>query len=287
MDHDQFDALARLLAATPSRRMALGALLGGGLAGVAGVGEAKRKRRRTRGRRVAAQAADCANPGPGTNLAGCDFRGDDFSGASLTGANLTGTIFVDATLVTTNLSGVSAKGARFADADLCGARLRSSVLKNADFRGADLTRANLRASVCAGALFTAATFCRTVGCDGAVRDDGCPNGVDPNDVCCTNGDCVDGQTCEDGVCTGCPQGWLELPNGGCALPCTTQAECAALGAGCRCRGVELGALVACVTSELPGERCDPGNFTCPSGEVCEAILQGTFLCTTVCPPPTR
>ena len=49
MDRERFDALTRLLAATPSRRAALGALLGAGLAGTSGtVGAAKNTRRNQR-----------------------------------------------------------------------------------------------------------------------------------------------------------------------------------------------------------------------------------------------
>ncbi|MFN8594008.1 MAG: pentapeptide repeat-containing protein [Thermomicrobiales bacterium] len=210
MDRERFDALTRMLAAPASRRKAVAALFGIGITGSADLGAAKQKRRKTQGGKVSAQASTCDSPGPGKNLSGCDYRGDDFSGQSLAGANLNAAIFVDATMVSANLSGASAKGTRFADADLCGATLRSAVLKQADFRGADLTRADLRAAVCAGAEFTAATFCQTVTCEGTVRNDGCPSGVDPKDVCCTTADCSGGRECRDGLCvcdvcaSGCP-----------------------------------------------------------------------------------
>jgi hypothetical protein len=101
-------------------------------------------------------------------------------------------------------------GANFSGANLCGAKLYSSQLKNADFRGADLTRADLHSSGCAGTKFNdATTFCRTIDCNGNVRNDDCP-GAPAASVCCSAADCRPGATCDAGRCMGgcdvCPVG---------------------------------------------------------------------------------
>jgi hypothetical protein len=196
MDREQFDALTRMLAATPSRRAALGALLGAGLAGGAGRTAANargnaRTRHKAKGKNVAAQAADCLSPGHGTNLNGCNFNNRDFAGA--------------------DLSSSSMRGTRFRGANLCGADLSSSQLRDADFRGfaapgnaTNLTRADLSSSGCNGTQFNSRTlFCNTKTCNGAISNRDCPQGIAPGDVCCTDRHCGPGRFCCGGVCREC------------------------------------------------------------------------------------
>jgi hypothetical protein len=212
MARDTFDSLTRLLATSPTRRVALGALLGGGLAEVFDpVASARKSRKAKRPRRAKratrgaiAVEASCANPGPSRNMNGCNFNGDDLSDANLSSSKMVATTFRDATLVGTNLSSSNMKQADFRRANLCGAVLRSSTLKDADFRGANLTNAKLTSSGCGGLRTNAGTtFCNTTMCNGSVRNDGC--GAPEAEACaallCTDDDdCGLGETCANGIC---------------------------------------------------------------------------------------
>ena len=222
MDRERFDALARLCATSSSRRVALGALLSTGLAGAAGVAEAAKKDRtknRKSGKKgrdssqVSAQAATCSSPGPSSNLSGCNYDGEDFSGDDLSGSRMVGTTFRNAELTGSNLSSSNLKDASFRGADLCGADLSSSTLRNVDFRGfgpnqgsgrpTNLTLADLSSSGGCGTLQTngRTIFCGTTMCDGSVRNDDCPENVDPEDICCS--ECEYGVECVDGRCSDC------------------------------------------------------------------------------------
>jgi hypothetical protein len=248
MDADRFDTIARMLAARATRRRTLGGLLGAGLTvGVASAAADKhrnrlrKKRHQRRGKRGQPQAqGECADPGPGTNLDGCDFAGKDFSGRDLSGSDITDATFRNAVLVDTDLSGSDMARTSFRGANLCGAKLSSSSLANADFRGSsgsdgrptNLTRADLRSSKCKGTIFDANTiFCGTKTCSGAVRNDGCPAGVDPEDTCCADADCPAGEVCQRGTCTceGCRDGET-CPAG------DAWAQCGANGTPCRTCG---------------------------------------------------
>src|SRR5262245_42385744 len=132
MDRGQFDALARLVSRSTSRRGALAALLSAGILGRKAVGSLARRKKR--GGRVNAQAADgCypgknCNPGPGRITSRCDFSSS------------------------TNLRNLNARGAilsksNFTLADLRGADFRGADLSGSCFVGADLTGARLGASV--------------------------------------------------------------------------------------------------------------------------------------------
>ena len=287
MDRERFDALTRLLAATPSRRAALGALLGTGLAGTLGVAEAAQKKRnkqrqkRTKNRRrggVSAQAADCSSPGQGSNYSGCNFDDEDFSGEDLSSSRGVETSFRTAELVGTDFSSSNLKSAVFRNANLCGADLSSSTLRSTNFRDANLTNADLSSSVCGGAIFTGATFCNTRTCNGAVRNDDCPDGVAPEDACCVNTDCPAGQRCADGACV---------------LDCLTADTCCGTNpVACRancCTGVVGDGLNVCggpgnfnCAPSFPGGPCGTDDdCTAPIGEsVCRAgrccSLQGGF-----------
>ena len=206
MDRDAFDDLTRRLAASPHRRTLIGALFGGGLAVLAeGVGAGKRRRKRRIKKTRKAAAGRCSNPRRSSNLDGCNFDDAKFEGIDLSSSSMRGTLF---------------RGA-----ELCGANLGSSNLENADFRNANLTRTTLRSSGCDGAIYDGATLCGTIMCDGSVRNDGCPAGTDPNDICCGLAGCGPGRVCcgkrcqpgdccssadcgatgfcEDGICRSC------------------------------------------------------------------------------------
>jgi hypothetical protein len=204
MDHNAFDQFARLLGAAGTRRTALGALLGVGLTDASSALRARKNRRKARKRKarsVRSQAADCLSLGPGSNVNGCNYAGEDHSGEDLSGSAMVGTNFNNATLVDTDLSSSNMRNARFRNANLCSADLSSSTLRNADFRNANLTRADLSSSACGGAQFNAGTvFCQTIACNGSIRNDDCPSGVDPADVCCLDSDCLAGETCCAGEC---------------------------------------------------------------------------------------
>lgn len=287
MDRDAFDGLAKLLAASPSRRAALGVLIGGGLAGALGATDAnKDRKKRGRGKQgrdtaqISAQAADCSNPGPSTNISGCPFQDADFSGDDLSGSRMVGTNFRRAELVGTDLSSSNARNAVFREADLTCADLRSSTLGGADFRAADLTGANLKSSGgCNSATFNAATtFCYTTMCDGSVRNDDCPSGFDPEAFCCADGDCLGGLSCVDNQCANpCPPGWVLTSNGTCGFPCSTQGTCTSIGC-FGCFTILPDQIAVCVDGSLNSVGCP----ACPVGEVCQ---QGTG-CRGVCGPAT-
>jgi uncharacterized protein YjbI with pentapeptide repeats len=236
MDRDRFDALTRLCAASSSRRGTLAALLGAGLAGVAGGTDARKRRgQRSRNGRVAAQAVDCANLASGQDVSGCDYTGEDHSRENLSSARMVGAIFRDALLVGTNLNSASMQravfrgakltganlasgvleGASLRDADLCGANLRSAVVRGATFRDANLTKANLKSATgCGSATFTAGTtFCGTRMCDGSIRSDDCP-GTPAADICCADADCGPNRFCDGGACAACT---VCLTPGACAF----------------------------------------------------------------------
>jgi hypothetical protein len=205
MDQESFDRLARVLSSPGTRRSALAALLGAGLAGGLETASAKSKHKHGRARsqskgkskgRISAQAADCLSPGQGTNISGCNYSDSDFSGQDLSSSRAVGTVFRNADLVTTDLSSSNLKDANFRGANLCGADLSSSTLTNADFRGfanpgrvTNLTRADLHSSGCRGIQTNGRTiFCQTITCNGDVRNDDCP-GASLNEVCCVDADC--------------------------------------------------------------------------------------------------
>lgn len=274
MDCDAFDRLTTALATSPSRRRALGALLGAGVAGVFGVAEAKQRRKSGKSS-VSAQAL-CASPGPSTNLSGCNFTNADFSGDDLSGTRLVGTIFRNAALQGTNLSSSNAKNADFRQANLTCANLRSSMLGGASFNGANLTRANLKSSGgCNAASFTnATTFCATTMCDGSVRNDDCAGGQPM--TCCGASDCPPGQDCQNGECR-CPAERIMLDNGTCAIFCL-QSGCPD---GCGC-DFAFGAVSVCTHGHDLGS-CAP-NADCPVGQACTVVSANpvTGVCRAVC-----
>lgn len=256
IDRDAFDGLTKLLAPAPSRRSALGTIFDAGLAGSFASVDAKKDRKRrkpnTKGKpELTAQAADCANPGPSANIAGCHYQDGGFAGDDLSGAKMAGTNFRNAELAGTNLSSSNARNAVFREANLACANLRSSVLGGADFRAADLTRANLKSSSgCTSAQFNAATtFCATTMCDGSIRNDDCPGGP-PAGSCCDR-----------------------TSNGG---ACAADGEC--------CSGNCFNRVCADLVGNCGGTTCTPPASGCAGTACCGG--GATFACgTTCCAPP--
>ncbi len=285
MDHGSFDRLARLLGSAGSRRAAIGALLGTGLTGTLGAAEAAKKdrnKKRRAGRKdrgqaqVSAQAADCLNPGPSSNMNGCNYEGEDFSGQNLSSSSMVGTIFRNADLLGTDLSSSNMRGANFRGANLCGADLSSSTLRNTDFRGfaigqgsgrqTNLAFADLSSSACGGILTNNRTFiCGTTWCDGTVRNDSCPGGV-PSDLCCTP--CGAGEACVNNDCVAV-----------CDEPATATS--------CDCRTSAIDGSGVCVNNVTGvGQVCSPQNPECPPGQSCAfSFCLNEHRCYTPCPSP--
>ena len=158
VDRDRFDTLAKLYAASASRRGALVGLLAAALfppdpaAVVAGKRSRKRVKQNTAG---ATAAAPCypgtkCTPGRGRNSSGCDFA--------------LSTLFRNLDVRGSNLSNSS-----FAGADLRGADFRGANLSGGCFAGADLTGARLGSSV----NLSGAIFCNTTMPDGTIDNRGC------------------------------------------------------------------------------------------------------------------
>ena len=111
MDRDRFDALARLLGASGSRRATVGALVGAALPSDGQTFEQCHL--------AGVWAEDCN---------GCDFRGADLGNAAFSEVSMQGASFRDACLV----------GADFFAANLDGASLRGAILCNTIFPGGQI-----------------------------------------------------------------------------------------------------------------------------------------------------
>jgi uncharacterized protein YjbI with pentapeptide repeats len=288
MDRERFDALARVLATAGSRRGALGTLLGlaalgGGIDALAKKGGKGRnhggksknrnqKKRRQKERRAREQAAPArcftgapCIPGPGANLASCDFEGTN-------------------TLAGQNLSGSNLSKANLQDADASGAKLNS-----ANLGGACLVDANLTGATTGSANFTGAIFCRTRMPNGTINNSGCNKGtrccptcVPVNDDGCNlGGSCCGGAVCTgggDGVCT-CPSGTILCPDGNCRGCCSVD-DCEPIGDICNANGqCRCGMGPVCT-----------GDNVCESGQcvlkVSPADLKGWFFYQDTNSPPT-
>jgi hypothetical protein len=301
MDAERFDAIARKLGARATRRGALAGLIGTGLAGAAAVRAARNDRRGKKGRRGAGRPrakANCANPGPSKTLNGCDFSGKNFSGKDLSGSEINDATFANAELVGADLSDSSMRRTTFRGANLCRATLTSASLNKADFRGADgpngrptnLTRADLRSSGCGGVQFDANTiFCGTRMCDGAIRNDDCPAGVDPEHACCTDADCGPNRICRNGACVPdagtctagqdfCQNSGTASCNGDSGWDCFVTASGASFcGLSGFCSGCSRGEEGAAVTG--PGSACVD-----TTGESCGCDNVNNRACVSPCGP---
>jgi uncharacterized protein YjbI with pentapeptide repeats len=161
VNRSTFDAAVRLLAGATSRRVALGALVGGSLLTVeeslAGKHRRKQKRRKQKRRknRRKARTQICYNGDRCEIAAGADYAGCNFSN-SIAFREL-------------DVRGSSLAGANLVLADLSGADLRGVSLKNACLAGATL----LDALVDENTVLKGATFCNTIMPDGSMNDAHC------------------------------------------------------------------------------------------------------------------
>ena len=306
MDDRRFDAIARSLGTTRSRRGALGLLAGAAGLGLAGA-DAKRRHKGKKGKHAkpAAQSAVCAAAGskactvaqakPGAVLKDCSYAAADLSGKALNATNLSKASLAGANLSGANLAGANLASACLAGADLSGANLRGTSLSGADLTGANICGADLRGSnVKPAQLATATLCCATILPDN--KPAGCPAGT----ACCDGAHCVDTQndpancgacgnscpaahpTCSDGACVGCDPGY-EYLNGGCFKIINTldlQTECAENG--CDGYGSISGSgnyLCSSVPSNAVSCTETPG---CPTGQACQLDLNA---CLVPCPPP--
>jgi hypothetical protein len=183
MDREQFDAFARLVWTTASRRAALGALVGAVVLGGAfnpavakprskDKKQGKRKRKKgNKGKKRPCYPGTNCQLGPGNDNSGCDFTESvrffalDVQGANLSQANLT-------------------------EAQLAGADLRGVDLSGACLVGANL----LNATIDDETNFDDAILCRTLMPNGEIDDSGCDEGT----RCCPAP-----EECEDQPCVGC------------------------------------------------------------------------------------
>jgi hypothetical protein len=275
MDRSQFDALARLVSRTTSRRGALAALLSVGMLGHDAAGLLAKRRKRAR--KIKAQAGhrcypstNCS-PGPGRDASNCAFAGS------------------------TNLRNLDARGSNlsksnFTEADLRGADFRGANLSGACLVGADLTDARLGASV----NLHNAVFCNTTMPDGTVDNSGCNRGT----ACCP---ICHPATCESlGLeCGAWPDGCGgEIQCGQCPLgdtPVCDAGTCVRCDALCDCG--------ACMTFATGDSTCDAGSFgecgdPCASNADCtnpelpacvvsltERITNATTTIAFLCGPP--
>ena len=186
MDRERFDALARLVATSTTRRTAMGALLGGALSAALGTATARKGRdRKSRGRntkqqgRARIEASSCCAtgncaPGAGKNLARCCYEDQNLTGKTFKGANLGGADF---------------SGAILTNANFTGANLDKTCFIGADVTGAKFTGANTGTAI----------FCRTRTSQG-IDDSGCQRGTRCCPACAADADCADCGVCREGRC---------------------------------------------------------------------------------------
>jgi hypothetical protein len=90
-----------------------------------------------------------------------------------------------------------------------------------------------------------------------------PNGK----VCKKNSQCCSG-ICSSGTCSACPPGTVELSNGTCARPCTSQTNCAA---GCGCSIANSNPTGGYCTSGVGSQTPCTTDSQCPRGEFCSGL----------------
>ena len=244
MDRRQFDALARLVSRTTSRRGALAALLGAGVFGHDAAGPlAKRKRR---GGRVNAQAASrCypsrnCTPGPGRIASRCDFSSANLRNLNAGGSNLSKSNFTDADLRGAFFGGANLSGACFVGADLTGATLGASVnLRRAIFCNTIMPNGSINVSDCDRGTECCPTClpatCASLGVECGSWPDGCGGGIEcgrcpfGDTPACDAGTCVRCDAlCDCGSCLTFATGDAECivaDVGECGDPCESNADC--------------------------------------------------------------
>ncbi|MFN8594417.1 MAG: pentapeptide repeat-containing protein [Thermomicrobiales bacterium] len=264
MDRDRFDALTRLVGASRSRRSVVGAVVGALLLAPRPDAFAdQRKRRGQSGKdqhrtrtRAEAVPASCfgtgaCTPGPGANLAKCDFSEATLSGVVCTGCN-----FKNASL----------RGATASNANFKGANFDKTCLVDANLTGANLTNANLSSAI----------FCRTIMPDGSINNSGCAKGT----TCCPT--CIDeGDACGNGVVGTCCGGIACAASG----ICCNAATCASLGKQCGTWPDGCGGTLTCgicTDDEAPicvRGTCDTCAAACSADcTFCFTLVGGNTVC---------
>jgi hypothetical protein len=323
MDPRRFDSLVQSLSTGATRRHALAALLAGLVApllpGHDAAAKRKTKHRNTgrgsnrdrdkdhgKGKRkaqaknkdnkntkknraqAAAVPAKCFNgspciPGPGKNLAKCNFGGSSaLKNKNVKGANLGGA----------NLAGADASGANFSGANLGDACLVGAILTGARINGST----NLGGAI----------FCRTTMPDGSENNSGCDKGTpccptcdednpcDDGEVCC-NGRRRDGDCCVTGDCNDNPDPLCRsatCQSNQCAYPPVSNGTTCNDGNPCTqsdtCQGGSCveGNPIVCTPSDQchNAGTCNPANGQCsnpskPNGTSCET---GNFCTIDTC-----
>jgi hypothetical protein len=277
MDRDAFDRVTKLLAVHPSRRVALGALLGVALRGypVSDV-EAKRNKRHKRkrkGKRKNCFPGTSCVLGAGQAASGCNFsHSTQFAGLDLRGADLSHSGFLNADL-------------------------RGTDLRDADLSGACFLEANLLDAKLDGANISEAIFCLTLMPDGSVDSSGCDRATGCCSAKCQGGACAgwDGCTPVENACV--PLGRPCCPNTDCTkvIPskfdlvgtcqsrsCTTTDQCASRFPGqdviCQTDGTKCsGYLLSSCCTPKP---CSSGTDCPHSGRCCnERCCSPGQICT--------
>jgi hypothetical protein len=272
MDRERFDALARLLATTGSRRVAFGALLGAGLAGT-GLETKARKDKERKGRKrkdktrkgkgrqkVRSEAASCCSdslctPGKGKNLKKCCYVDDDVSGRNFSGANLSKASFIDTDATDADFRRANLGNACFVDSDITGARVDDST--NLD--GAIFCRTQTETGENNSGCDLGTPCCPT--CD---EDHPCDDG----DVCC-RGRCIPGNCCDNGEQSTCGQDSICCDNTCREGDCCAAADCPNLT--CQRRRCQDN---QCTYTAVLGET----GPRCPNQRICCQDAQGNPVC---------
>lgn len=277
MDRERFDALARLLAATGSRRGAIGALIGAGLLGTGleaearkrngnrrggggkgkdrdkdkdkdrgkGNGKTKDRKKRAQAEQIPARCCSTGNctPGKGKNLFKCCYEDGNVANKNFSGANL--------------------GQANFTNANASGANFQAANLGQACLVDANLTGAKINASTNLGG----AIFCRTIMPDTSVNNSGCFSGTRCCPTCeqdaqcgagavCCNGNCKIGDCCTNADCDD-PNEPVCISNT--CSPCTTDGQCG--GDLTCCEPI-------CTDTDTDEDNCGFCGHECSAGEDC-------------------
>ena len=299
MDDRRFDAIARSLGTSRSRRGALGLLAGAAGLGLAGA-DAKRRKGKGKGKHgrggkahLAEQSAVCAAAGsrtctlaqakPGAILSNCNYAGASLYTHALNAANLTKASLADADLSGANLAGANLSRACLAGADLTLASLRGTNLTKVDLTGADLRGANLRGSnVKPAQLATATVDCGTTLPNN--KPGGCPTGATCESGACVCPPCqspIDGACAPDPAldhaCGGsCPSGqWCDA--GACADVAST-VRVTDVGSRCSHGGTPQPATVCGVAVTAPDCSLCPAQAGCSSNEITDGPAGTSWYC---------
>lgn len=257
MDRERFDALARVLGTSGSRRGTIGALMGGALFGVGLTAEAKKPKKSQKSKSCFGDKT-CEFPEDGKKFDGCNLAGTNIhkcNGCSFRNANLASANFDEGSFQGASFREANLRSADFAYADVSGVSFRDACLVDADFTGANIDGASFRGSI----------RCATLLPDGSVDDSGC----DKVNNCCQPCLLI-GQACGAGVFGKCCGG-TSCVNGQCSFECLKDTDCPE---GEFCCENQCGP-ECCDGSQCPQGLCSQGQCVecinsddCSSGFVC-------------------